>query len=109
VAGDLGHICRESGVGAIIDESLIPTTSLLRRYCDRFSLDFVHLALHVGEDYVLLGTVPEGEADRLATALRSEGCEFFPIGAIVAGTGLRLRGADGSLRAIRPGGWDHFK
>jgi thiamine-monophosphate kinase len=109
VAADLGHICRESGVGAIIEESLIPTTPLVRRYCHRFNLDLLHLALHVGEDYVLLGTVPEGETDKLATALRAKGCDFFPVGTIAAGAGLRLIGADGSLRAVRSGGWDHFK
>jgi thiamine-monophosphate kinase len=109
VAADLGHICRESAVGAIIEESLIPTTPLFRKYCDRFNLDMLHLALHVGEDYVLLGTVPEGDAERLAMALRSGGCEFFPVGTVVAGAGLRLKGVDGSLRVIHPGGWDHFR
>jgi thiamine-monophosphate kinase len=109
VAADLGHICRESGVGAIIEESSIPMTNLFRRYCDKFELDPLHLALHVGEDYVLLGTVPEAKAERLAEALRSVGCEFFAIGTIVADLGLRLRCADGSLRTIRSGGWDHFK
>lgn len=109
VAADLGHICRESGVGAIIDESSIPTTPLFRSYCDHFRLDSLHLALHVGEDYVLLGTVPEQETDKLAEALRSAGCEFFGIGTIVAHAGISLKGADGSIRTIPPGGWDHFK
>ena len=108
VAADLGHICKESGVGAIIAEASIPMENLFRRYCDQFELDPLHLALHVGEDYVLLGTVPGRSVDRLAGALKSAGCEFFAIGTIAAEAGLRLRGSDASLRAIRPGGWDHF-
>ena len=108
VAGDLGHICRESGVGAIIEEASIPMTNLFRRYCDHFELDALQLALHVGEDYVLLGTVPGQKVHKLEAALKSAGCEFFAIGTIAAEAGLRLRGSDASLRAIRPGGWDHF-
>jgi thiamine-monophosphate kinase len=109
VAADLGHICRESGVGATIEESSIPMTNLFRNYCAQFELDPLQLALHVGEDYVLLGTVPGQNVDRLEGALKSAGCEFFAIGTVAAEAGLGLRGADGSLRAIRPGGWDHFR
>ncbi|HVO85176.1 MAG TPA: thiamine-phosphate kinase [Syntrophobacteria bacterium] len=109
VAADLGHICRESGVGATIDEASLPTENLFRSYCAQFDLDPLQLALHVGEDYVLLGTVPEQNVFKLEGALRAAGCEFFAIGTIAAEAGLRLRGADGSLRTIRPGGWDHFR
>jgi thiamine-monophosphate kinase len=108
VAADLGHICRESGVGATIEEPSIPMTNLFRSYCTQFDLDPLELALHVGEDYVLLGTVPGQKVDKLEGALKTAGCEFFAIGTIAAEAGLRLRGADGCLRAIRPGGWDHF-
>jgi thiamine-monophosphate kinase len=108
VAADLGHICRESGAGAIIDEASIPMENLFRRYCDQFELDPLHLALHVGEDYVLLGTVPRQSVDKLEGALNAAGCEFFAIGTITAEAGLRVRGGDGSLRTIRPRGWDHF-
>ena len=109
VAADLGHICRESGVGATIDEASIPMTNLFRSYCAQFALDPLQLALHVGEDYVLLGTVPGRSADKLEAALKSAGCDFFAIGTIAAEAGLRMRGAEGSLRTLRPGGWDHFK
>jgi thiamine-monophosphate kinase len=109
VAADLGHICAESGLGAIIDEEKIPTTALFRDYCARFDLDPRHLSLHVGEDYVLLGTAPAGSAGTLAEALRSGGCEFFPIGETVAGGGLRLRHPDGHLEELRSSGWDHFR
>jgi thiamine-monophosphate kinase len=108
LAGDLGHICNESKVGAMIEEDKLPTTELFRSYCERFELDPLKLSINLGEDYVLLGTVPEKSADKLAKALESGGCEFFPIGRIVGEPGIRLLARDGSTREIKPSGWNHF-
>jgi len=108
LAGDLGHVCAESKVGAILEEDHIPTTERFRAYCERFQVDPWRLTLHVGEDYVLLGTVPEASAGTIAAALKSGGCPFLPIGRIVAEPGIRLLSRDGSARQIHPSGWDHF-
>jgi thiamine-monophosphate kinase len=107
VCADLGHICAASDVGAVIEEERIPTIAGFRDYCQRFELDPKDLSLRVGEDYVLLGTVPQESRGELEEALRSEGCEFFPIGTTVAGSGVRLRGRDGSVELLG-GGWNHF-
>ena len=109
VAADLGHICTESKLGAILEERMIPTTEKFRDYCSRFHEDSNHLALHVGEDYVLLGTVFPGSAADLRAALESEGCEFYQIGHMVAEPGLKLRTSENSLEMMGAGGWDHFK
>jgi thiamine-monophosphate kinase len=109
VAADLGHICTESKLGAIIEEEMIPTTAQFRAYCAKFQEDSRHLSLHVGEDYVLLGTVPEESATRLQKALESNGCQFHPVGKTVAESGLRLEGSDGSVEVIGAIGWDHFR
>jgi len=109
VAADLGHICVESKLGAILEESMIPTSERFKDYCRKFHEDANHLSLHVGEDYVLLGTVSPGSADDLRGALESEGCEFYQIGHMVAESGLRLRTSANSLETMRANGWDHFK
>ena len=108
VAADLGHICTESGVGAVIEEDYLPTTPGFRAYCKQFNEDSRHLALHVGEDYVLLGTAPPEAAVELKKALESEGCEFHPLGNTVSEPGLKLKCLDGSTEAIEAHGWDHF-
>lgn len=108
LAGDLGHICAQSKVGATLEESRIPTTPLFRSYCERFGLDPTKLAIEGGEDYVLLGTVPEESSGKLEKALESGGCGFFRIGRIVGEPGIRLLGRDGSTREIKPSGWNHF-
>ena len=109
VAADLGHICTESKLGAIIEEKMIPTTEQLRAYCEKFQEDSRHLSLHVGEDYVLLGTVPVASAARLQEVLEANGCQFHSIGRTVAESDLRLEGRDGSVEVIGANGWDHFR
>jgi len=109
VAADLGHICAESRLGAILEERMIPTTEKFRDYCRKFHEDSNHLSLHVGEDYVLLGTVVPGSANDLRAALESEGCEFYQIGHMVAEPGLKLRTRENSLESMATSGWDHFK
>ncbi len=108
LAGDLGHICAESRVGAVIEEARIPTTDLFRAYCERFGVDALRLAIHVGEDYVLLATAPAKAAAALGKALQEGGCAFHRIGEIVHEPGIRLRARDGTTREIEPAGWNHF-
>jgi thiamine-monophosphate kinase len=109
VAADLGQICAESGFGAVVEHNSIPTTAAFLAYCKQFNQDSRHLSLHVGEDYVLLGTVPPEAADKLDEALKSEGCDYYPIGVMVLGSGLKLKHSDGTTESIGAYGWDHFK
>jgi thiamine-monophosphate kinase len=108
VASDLGHICGQSGLGAVIEEKTIPIRDSVRSYCRTFDRDVMHTALHVGEDYVLLGTVPEKKAGGLREALVGSGHRFHPIGKMTAEKGIRLKGRGGSLHEIPDRGWDHF-
>jgi thiamine-monophosphate kinase len=109
VASDLGHICFESNVGAVIKEEKIPVTDQFKKYCQEFKLDFEYLTLHVGEDYILLGTVPRKYSDKLENALKAENCGYFPIGRIIEGAGIQLKRGDGSLKEVNARGYDHFK
>lgn len=109
VASDLGHICRQSGVGAVLEKDSIPVSETFKKYCAEFRVDSEKLSLHVGEDYVLLGTHPEKSAGTLKAALESNGCKYFPIGRIIDGSGITLKLPDGSVRAIPDRGYDHFR
>ncbi len=109
IASDLGHICRQSGAGAVLDWSDIPVTETFRKYCAQFQEDPERLALHVGEDYVLLGTHPAEKAVILKEALLSRGCRYFPIGRIVEGYGIKLQMPDGAIKPIPDRGYDHFR
>jgi thiamine-monophosphate kinase len=109
VAADLGQICAKSGLGAVVEQESVPTTVAFRAYCEQYNQDSRHLSLHVGEDYVLLGTAPPEAVDKLDEALRLEGCGYYPIGVMVSDPGLMLECSDGSTESIGARGWDHFK
>ncbi len=108
VSSDLRHICEESGVGAIIEFDKVPLTEPFREYCEKFGLVLEKLALHGGEDYVLLGTVPEKSVGTLEETLKSQDCSFFPIGRITKDKGMRVHYDDGRIQEIDDSGFDHF-
>jgi thiamine-monophosphate kinase len=98
---DLAHICEESGVGAQIDASLVPR-ALVGRGGLRVDLDF---ALHGGEDYELLFTVPEGR--RIPAKIA--GVPVTRIGRVTSGKKILLRGLGGGMNKFPPRGWEHFR
>lgn len=108
IVSDLGHICDESGVGAIIEFARVPITELFREYCENYGLALEDHALHGGEDYVLLGTAPEKSVRTLEETLKSQDCSFFSIGTITKDKGIRVQYEDGSVREVNNSGFDHF-
>jgi thiamine-monophosphate kinase len=103
-SSDLGHICDQSGVGFVIEEDALPLSGELKRYARRHGLDPVSLALHGGEDYVL---IVAGAADLAAEAARHS-FELVAVGVTTGGHGRTVRRPDGTLYALAPKGWDHF-
>jgi thiamine-monophosphate kinase len=96
---DLGHLCRASGVGAQIDATTLPLDPGFETACGALGADPVEVALTGGEDYELLFTAPRSkEADSIGT----------PIGSIVSGSAIVVRGADGEPLSLRTGGFRHF-
>ena len=105
LAQDLGHICEQSRVGAVVHTHRIPLSAAYRAAPGRHDL----LALHGGEDYELLCTVPERQVKRLERVRARLGCAITWIGEIVAGRRLRLLASDGHAIRLTAGGFDHFQ
>ena len=98
---DLAHICEESGVGAEIDSSLIP-----RAYVGKPAREVdLDLALHGGEDYELLFTVPP----RKRMPSRMAGVALSQLGEITRSRGIFVRNAKGVGYELHPWGWEHFR
>jgi len=110
LASDLGHICRASNVGAVLESGRVPVSAELKRLCEIAGGDPLELALSGGEDYRLLVTVDPDAADALADEIRrATGRTPHAIGRIVEGEDIFLETPDGRLDPLRLRGYDHFK
>jgi thiamine-monophosphate kinase len=99
---DVTHLCRASGVGAVLELDRLPVIPACRRLGRSGRL----LAATGGEDYELLFTVPRAGLPRLARARL--GCAITRIGTIVPGRRVELVDAEGRLVRCRRAGFDHF-
>jgi thiamine-monophosphate kinase len=96
LAGDLGHILKASGVGAVLDASRIP----------RARGATLEQALFEGEDFELLFTLSRARARRLLAW--KAGGDFYEIGRILAGKPkLFLEDAKGR-HEVEKKGFTHF-
>jgi len=95
---DLGHICEESGVGAVIDASSLP---LAKGIDVRLSLA---LALHGGDEYELVFTARPNQ--RIPKSIA--GVPIARIGEIVRGKEMTLLTQKGKTTPFKPAGWEHF-
>ena len=106
LSSDLNHLCSASGVGALIDSSVLPIDHQVVELCGRRALDPLQLALHGGEDFELLFTVQRDKVARLPRKV--DGTQITRIGEIRnLNEGVKI-----SERAriwdLHPGGWKHF-
>ncbi len=102
---DLGHVCRASGVGARIWADRIPLAGT--QGIRRSDADSLALALHGGEDYELLFTVPRRKVSQIPERLRS--LPLHCIGEIHRSKEVLLIQSDGRPLPLRPAGYDHFR
>jgi thiamine-monophosphate kinase len=105
LSSDLAHVCRESGVGARVEASLLPLDPLLKS-AGAGGASALALALDGGEDFELLFTVSPRKASKLPREVG--GVPVTRVGEVTAERGkVRLVG-DGRARLLRPGGFEHF-
>jgi thiamine-monophosphate kinase len=103
---DLHHIAEASQVGARIWRERIPAVALPRELRGR-GFDPLRLALHGGEDYELLFTVPRRLVKKIPSVYR--GVPLTPIGEMTRKKGVWLMDAAGRATRLEPRGWDPFR
>jgi thiamine-monophosphate kinase len=108
---DLARLCAASHVGAVVHASALPLVhgerpGSRRAAAPREDRAALRRALHGGEDYELLFTVPRRLASRIPS--RFHGVPLTRIGEIVSRRGVVMLDAGGRIRPLRPLGWDHF-
>ena len=107
---DLPRLCSASGVGAVLRSDNIPRLDIAKvplKRTGKLQLDPLAMALHGGEDYELLFTVPSPQLKRLQKAPGYS--DLAAIGQITAGKSVMLEGSDKSLRPLKSRGWDPFR
>jgi thiamine-monophosphate kinase len=105
LSSDIHHLCSESAVGARIESARLPINPHVTALCGRRALDPLMLALHGGEDFELLFSVPPENLSRLPAKV--DGVPVTCIGKIKASGGIVI--SEGSrVWELKPGGWQHF-
>ena len=108
LASDLRHICRASGVGALLDADQIPLSPALRSAAKPLKTSPLQLALTGGEDYHLLFSVPNGLAKRMeARVMKQFRRPAYPIGEIISGQKIFIKSSN-TVRILKETGFDHF-
>jgi thiamine-monophosphate kinase len=109
LSSDLPHILRESGgLGAVLVTGAIPIHPDAEEAARRDGRTPLEHALHDGEDFELCVVVPAEAADRLVQSPPAPAV-VHRVGEVREEPGLWLRGADGAMVPVRPGGFDHLR
>jgi thiamine-monophosphate kinase len=109
--GDLGHICEQSGVGALLNQEKFPISDNLREAAKILKKELLDFFLGDSDDYQLIITCGAQDVERIhsSVALTYEG-PVTQVGEVTAPEkGLRLLLSDGSEQSLSAKGWDHFR
>jgi thiamine-monophosphate kinase len=105
LSSDLARMCVASGVGARVEETRIPRVQTSNAVLIH-GQDPVQLALHGGDDYELLFTVPARKAKLLPQTFG--GVRLTAIGKITRIQDLIILDKNGVTKPLVPSGWDPF-
>jgi thiamine-monophosphate kinase len=106
LSSDLSRLCAASAVGACLEKAMIPQV----RAADvalKHGHDPLQLALHGGDDYELLFTIPPHKTKLLPKTFR--GVSLTAIGEITRKQDLLVREENGRAWQLLPRGWDPFR
>ena len=101
---DLGHICEESNLGAILNAEAVPIHSdVAEAACPE---DRLAAALSDGEDFELAFCVNEADAERLRHD-PPEGLQLYEVGRMIEGEGIVVIDSGGAPVDFPSTGWRH--
>jgi len=104
LSSELLHICKASGMGCQVYDDRIPLAEETKEAAEEFQMEPLVAALHGGEDYELLFTVPIADHDKVSAI---EGVSV--IGNMTDNDGKALLvGNDGSGILLQAQGWNAY-
>ncbi len=102
LSSDLNRICGASGVGAVIEAERIPISDEAKK-----SDEPLKAALNDGEDFELLFTLSEKECERLLRQWEKP-IPITQIGTVTDTGKMQIKTADGQIKDMEAGGYDHL-
>jgi len=108
--GDLGHICKESAVGAELIREKLPISEDLRQAAQKLGQDPYDLVLKDSDDYELIITCSPDHVDQICSAVSAlSDVSVTEVGRITdVARQIKLILPNGTRSEIIPAGWDHF-
>ncbi len=107
ISKDLGHICEQSGVGAVLQEASIPMSSELIELAGARQ-KALQWALHGGEDYELLFTASTADKEKVESlTAKLSGRPAVKVGTVIPGNGIFLAQKKAKV-PLEGGGYLHF-
>ncbi|HEX3537920.1 MAG TPA: AIR synthase-related protein, partial [Stellaceae bacterium] len=107
LAADLGHICEQSAVSAMVQLPAVPISEAAALLVAGDPTLHPRLATG-GDDYELLFTAAADQTAAIEELSASLELPITEIGTVGSGAGVRLLGADGKEIALNSPGWEHF-
>jgi len=107
LVADLGHICDASGVGVVIDVTVLPLSPPASRIIAE-DLDLVLRLAGVGDDYELVFTSPTDASPAIECLSSELALPITATGAIERNAGVRLVDAACKRVPITASGWRDF-
>ena len=107
LVGDLGKLCRASGVGAEVDVARVPLSkaALAVLVADPKATETM---LTGGDDFEVVATVPPRKLKSFLAAARRAGVPATGIGRVTVGEGARFLGPDGRPLRFARTSFSHF-
>jgi len=109
LSSEVHHICRLSGVGAIVWAEEVPIHVATRQVAEEFGDTPLEYALNGGEDFELLFAVPRESWEEVRESWQDRfSLDLTVVGEVVAPEeGVKLQ-EGGVVRDLPSGGWQHF-
>lgn len=106
LGGDLGHICRASGVGIVVDAARLPLSLAARRAVAAESA-LLDKCLSGGDDYEIAFTAPPAAAEALQAVSAALGVSLTRIGRVESGSAVTVVDGQGRVLAGLARGYRH--
>jgi thiamine-monophosphate kinase len=107
LVADMGHIATESGLAARIEAGAVPLSAAARTALGR-DRSLREAILTGGDDYELLFTASSAQASAIAALAGPLDLPLSRIGAMAAGTGVRVVDETGAAIPLTKTGWTHL-